>query len=46
MEKYHCVFVNIRKESNSEFALAIISKYALVDVSEFQQQGNVLFFAL
>ena len=44
--KYHYAFMNIRKESNGEFAFGIISKHALLNVFEFQHQGNVLFFAL
>ena len=46
VEKYHYAFMNIRKESNGEFAFVIISKHGLLGVFEFQQKGNVLFFAL
>ena len=46
LEKFHYAFVNIHNESKGEFAFVIIWKYALLDVFEFQQQGNVLFFSL
>ena len=38
--------MNIRKESNGEFAFSIILKHALLEVFDFQQQWKVLFFAL